>query len=55
MTNIDGKELTFSKHGIDYRIACWECQIKYERFMDTMDEIRNIDPENKGILSLGDT
>ena len=32
MKDVDGKELMCSKHEIDYRITCDECQEKYKKF-----------------------
>ena len=29
---IEGKQFMCKKHGLDYRIACEECQEKYEKF-----------------------
>jgi hypothetical protein len=40
MTNKDGKEFSCSKHEIDYRICCEECQDKWKLFIKMCDEAK---------------
>jgi hypothetical protein len=38
--HVDGTEFMCEKHGIDYRIVCDECQLKYVKLMKLIMESR---------------
>ena len=58
MKNIkDGlKEFGCTRHGIDYRKLCDECDVMYDKFHDYLMEIREVQDEmDKNVPTLNDT